>query len=346
VLNPASDSGKSHSDGITNVAQPNFYGMSEPFSHVVLFANGTPIGKTQAGSDGSWSITSNHLPDGGYTITAMAVDQFGVTMAPLVTIVPNLVIDTVGPRITFAAFDRLTGTETFTFQDVYQDGTTPGGSGLLIQSLSDAANYYLNRVHAPKVLGRYIVTDITVTPGADPLSQDVSVVFNNGAFNKGGYFRIIARAASVLMPSGIQDVAGNALDGEFYGQQSASGNGVPGGDFVANVKAFHQDTPGFGYSGPLTIIGFPHPNDPAGKFPKHSGSKKSKPHTSHPAKTTTVKVKTPTIKVKTPTIKVKTPTIKVETPKAMSMAEALKVRAQMLKIAARANSLALARRPF
>ena len=30
------------------------------------------------------------------------------------------------------------------------------------------------------------------------------------------------------------------LDGEFYGQQSASGNGVPGGDFIANVKSIHM----------------------------------------------------------------------------------------------------------
>jgi hypothetical protein len=267
ILNPASDSGKFNNDAITNVTQPNFYGTSEPFSHVVLSANGTMIGQAQAGSDGAWSITSNHLADGSYAITATATDQFGITTAGPVTIVPNLQIDTVGPRITYAAFDRLTGTEFFTFQDTLADGTTPGGSGPLAQSLSDAANYYLNRVHAPKVLGRYIVTDITVTPGATPASEDVTVVFNNGAFNHGGWFRIIARAASVLMTSGIQDVAGNALDGEFYGQQSASGNGVPGGDFVANIYSQHQNTPGFGYSGPLTIIGYPHPNDPSSKVP-------------------------------------------------------------------------------
>ena len=35
-LNPASDSGKYDNDGITDVAQPNFDGTSEPFSHVVL----------------------------------------------------------------------------------------------------------------------------------------------------------------------------------------------------------------------------------------------------------------------------------------------------------------------
>ena len=77
------------------------------------------------------------------------------------------------------------------------------------------------------MLGRYIVTDITVAPGATAASNDVTVVFNNGAFNHGGWFRIIARAASVVMPSGIQDVAGNALDGEFYGQHVGLGQRRP-----------------------------------------------------------------------------------------------------------------------
>ena len=66
-----------------------------------------------------------------------------------------------------------------------------------------------------------------------------------------------------MNPSGIRDVAGNALDGEFYGPQSASGNGVPGGNFIANIAAFHNTT-----FSPGTIIGTPHPNDPGGRFNK------------------------------------------------------------------------------
>jgi hypothetical protein len=313
ILNPASDSGKYNNDGITNVAQPNFYGTSEPFSHVTLYAKGNPVGQTQAGSDGAWSITSNHLADGTYAITATAVDQFGrTTTAAPVTIVPSLVIDTVGPRITFAAFDRLTATVTYTFQDVLQNGVTPGGTGLLVQSLSDAANFSLNRVHT-RPPGTYIVTGINVTPGATPLSEDVTVVFNNGKELKGGFFQIIARAKSALLVSGIQDIAGNALDGEFYGQQSASGNGVPGGDFIANIKSIHQNTPGFGYSGPLTIIGTPQPNDPKGNFPtknkgaghqKAAGSVKTKPiRVSLPSRNLTKRKVTITKKPSTPHVK-------------------------------------------
>ena len=54
-------------------------------------------------------------------------------------------------------------------------------------------------------------------------------------------------------------MAGNALDGEFYGPQSASGDGVPGGDFIANIAAFHNTT-----FSPGTVIGTVTPNDPGG----------------------------------------------------------------------------------
>jgi len=267
-LNPLSDSGKSHTDAITNVPRPNFYGVTQPYANVTLFANGIQVGQAEAASDGYWTITSNALADATYAITATAVDQFGLTKTTSpVTIVPSLVIDTVGPRVTAASYNRLTDTATFTFEDLQADGVTPG-SGLLVQSLSDAANYSLNRVHA-RPAGTFIVTSINVTPG----SEDVTVVFNNGTAIKGGYFQVIARAESALLASGIQDVAGNALDGEYYGQASSSGNGVRGGDFVANFKNIHQGTPGYGYSGAVTIIGYPHPNDPPAKFKPTTGKK-------------------------------------------------------------------------
>ncbi len=65
-LNPASDSGLSTgTPDVTNVNQPNFFGTSEPLSHVTCLATplaaggvASVIGTVQAGSDGSWSVTS------------------------------------------------------------------------------------------------------------------------------------------------------------------------------------------------------------------------------------------------------------------------------------------------
>jgi hypothetical protein len=277
-LDVASDSGKFHNDAITNVSQPTFLGTSEPFSHISLFATPTgggplvPIGQTEAASDGTWSITSNHLADGSYQITATAVDRFGVTTAGPINVLPNanqgpLVIDTVGPRVVNLTFDRLSGMVSVTFQD--------DRSGMLLQSLSDAANFTFNR-QPPQPPGKFIVTDLTVSGAMSPTSpQTVAVQINGGRQIRGGAFNFIVHAASVLRPSGVQDLAGNALDGEFYGPQSVSGNGVPGGDFVARLIAFHNLV-----KPPRTIIGFPHPNDPAGHFAK--GKRTVAPNRSQP----------------------------------------------------------------
>jgi hypothetical protein len=270
-LNPASDSGKFNNDGVTNVSGPNFFGTIEPFADVTLYATPTgggpakQIGQGQADSSGNWSITSNHLADNSYTITATAVDQFGkattTAPVPIQTAANNgpLVIDTVGARVTGLTFDRLTGTLVFTFLD--------DRSGMLTQSLNDAANYVFNNQRA-RPLGKYIVTSITTTgnpSGAGP--QNVTIIINHGRLLR-GFFQITALSKSPEKPSGIQDLAGNALDGEFYGAGSASGNGVPGGNFVANLNDFHH----FVFP-PFTVIGFPHPNDPAGHFRPRSTSR-------------------------------------------------------------------------
>jgi hypothetical protein len=216
------------------------------------------IGQGVTDANGNWSITSRLLANGSYTVTATAVDASGHTTAGPVAITTSstggpLVVDTVGPRVIGEHFDRLHGTVYLTFQD--------DRAGMLIQSLSDAANFTFNKQIA-KLPGTYIVTSLLVTGGVNPTDpQTVAIVINGGQPIRGGFYTITAHAASVLNRSGIQDLAGNALDGEFYGPGSASGNGVPGGDFVANIDAFHNLI-----FPPKTIIGTPHPNDPAGKF--------------------------------------------------------------------------------
>ena len=65
-LNPASDSGLSNQDGITNVTQPNFNGTSEPGAVVTLVAqplgggSAFQIAQTTTNSSGFWSVNSSH----------------------------------------------------------------------------------------------------------------------------------------------------------------------------------------------------------------------------------------------------------------------------------------------
>jgi len=251
ILNPASDSGLSNGvTDVTKVTQPDFFGTSQPFSHVSLFATAigsttaVPIGQVQAGSDGSWNIRSGvTLADGHYTITASAIDQFGETTTGPVTITSNLLIDTVGPVITGMFFNRLNGEVDYTILD-----PSPG-SGVSISSLLNSANYELTKVHANKAYpGKWIVTNVTETAGAAAGSYDVAVTFNNGNPIRGGFYLFTIRDSS-NGNSSVQDMAENHLDGVFTGS-FPSGNGVNGSDFVAELSGYHNKI-----FAPQTIVG-------------------------------------------------------------------------------------------
>jgi large repetitive protein len=239
-LNPASDSGVSDSDNITNVVQPNFIGTTnQPNATVDLYATvsgGAPvlIGQGVSSANDAWSITSNQaLATGTYVITAIAVDQFGHTISPDTAIVPDLVIDAVPPVITAASFDRFDDTVTVTYQDNL--------SGLDFANIGNGAFYHLSakplssKVPVPKLL---LPTAITITPAASPTSPvTVTVVFNHGHTVRGGSYLIVIDSGTG--DNGVQDIAGNALDGNFYGS-FPTGDSLAGGNFAASISTFHN----------------------------------------------------------------------------------------------------------
>ena len=135
-LNPASNSDVFKTADITDVDEPNFVGTtSQPDATVSLYATATGsstpvlIGTGMSDASGAWSITSTlALANGGYTITAVAVDASGHTVSSTTAIVPSLVIDTVGPKVTSVAFNRFQGQIVVTYQDY--GGVNNAGSGL------------------------------------------------------------------------------------------------------------------------------------------------------------------------------------------------------------------------
>ena len=243
-LNPASDSGISNSDNITNVVEPNFLGTtSEPGATVTLFAQATGsatpvvIGQGVSNADDAWSITANQaLADGSYAINAIAVDSSGHTVSMNTPIVPNLVIDTVGPKVTSVFFNRVSGIIQVTIQDY--GGVNNAGVGLNPSSLIDANNFSLVRFHQHGPAA-FLVTAINVSPGTLTGSQLVNLVFNGGKYIRGGHYFLTVRSVSPTNLTGIRDIAGNALDGEFYGF-FPSGNNARGGDFIAELDAVHH----------------------------------------------------------------------------------------------------------
>ena len=77
-----------------------------------------------------------------------------------------------------------------------------------------------------------------MTPGATPTSPVVAtVVFENGKLLRGGDYTVVIDSGTGN--AGNEDNAGKAISGNFYGT-FPSGDGRPGGDFVALIATIHD----------------------------------------------------------------------------------------------------------
>jgi len=169
-----------------------------------------------------------------------------------------LIIDTVGPTVTNVVFARLSGSVYVTFQD--------NRSGLAQTTLIDGANYMLNKLVHGKP-GQFLSSTITSAAAASPTApQQVKITFNGGRSIRGGQYLL------TILSAGITDVAGNALDGEFYGS-FPSGNGTPGGNFSAGLDAIHNTV----FAPSPIPNGYASPKNPSGRSTAHSPVRKVPP---------------------------------------------------------------------
>jgi hypothetical protein len=76
VLDASSDTGISHSDGITAATTPTFTGTAEAGATVKLYEDSTLLGSTVA-TGGTWSITSSALGEGQHTVSTIVTDAAG-----------------------------------------------------------------------------------------------------------------------------------------------------------------------------------------------------------------------------------------------------------------------------
>ncbi|WP_371767262.1 Ig-like domain-containing protein [Massilia sp.] len=76
VLDAASDTGSSHSDGITAATTPTFTGTAEAGATVDLYEGSTLLGSAVA-TGGIWSITSSALGAGQHTVSTIVTDAAG-----------------------------------------------------------------------------------------------------------------------------------------------------------------------------------------------------------------------------------------------------------------------------
>jgi hypothetical protein len=100
VLDSASDSGASNSDGITSDTTPTFTGSADNGSTVSIYDGAMLLGSVVAGA-GGWSFTSGTLGSGSHTITAVASDTAGNTSDASGAL--SITIDNVAPATTSVA---------------------------------------------------------------------------------------------------------------------------------------------------------------------------------------------------------------------------------------------------
>ena len=79
-------------------------------------------------------------------------------------------------------------------------------------------------------------------PPPDPRTDSVTVhvVFNHKHILSSGKYEVLINSGTG--DTGIHDVAGNALDGNLHGTVR-TGDGLPGGDFIAAISTFHRFVP-------------------------------------------------------------------------------------------------------
>lgn len=91
-----SDTGVSHSDGITSNVTPTFSGVTEGYATIHLRIDGVFVGKYVTGKSGVWSISAEGLTDGVHTVTATATDFSDNESEPSTV---SITIDTTNPDI-------------------------------------------------------------------------------------------------------------------------------------------------------------------------------------------------------------------------------------------------------
>ncbi|ECP3031755.1 BapA prefix-like domain-containing protein [Salmonella enterica] len=90
-------------NGATNDTTPTFSGTGEIGSTIILYNNGSEIGRTTVGDNGSWNFTPAALTPGTYIITVTETDVAGNISPPSASV--TFAVDTTAPAnpvITFA----------------------------------------------------------------------------------------------------------------------------------------------------------------------------------------------------------------------------------------------------
>jgi subtilisin family serine protease len=186
-LAPASDTGASNTDNITNDNTPTFNGTGTIGATIRIYADGVEVGNGLVNVSGNWSVTTSALTDGVRQMTARAQNGAG-TSGPSPAL--PVTIDTVAPTINSPNFAFSLSPHTIGLPFSENVSASLADADLEVTNLDTSANVPAQHTYIGGANTALVTfTGVPVLPSAD--------------------YDIRIRLAGA--GGGVQDVAGNNL---------------------------------------------------------------------------------------------------------------------------------------
>ncbi|EGW7140143.1 BapA prefix-like domain-containing protein [Salmonella enterica] len=220
-------------NGATNDTTPTFSGTGEIGSTIILYNNGSEIGRTTVGDNGSWNFTPAALTPGTYIITVTETDVAGNISPPSASV--TFAVDTTAPAnpvITFAE-DNVGDV-----QNNVVSGATTGDNTPVIHGTGDIGSV-ITLYNGSSVLGVVTVDEtgawtLPVTSALLDGTYTLTAIAADAAGNSSGVsnsFTFTVDTVPLLPPvvneilDDVAPVTGPLTDGAFTNDRTLTING-------------------------------------------------------------------------------------------------------------------------
>ncbi|ENR7480094.1 BapA prefix-like domain-containing protein [Salmonella enterica] len=236
-------------NGATNDTTPTFSGTGEIGSTIILYNNGSEIGRTTVGDNGSWSFTPAALTPETYTITVTETDIAGNISPPSASV--TFTLDTTAPANPVITFAEDNVGEV---QDTIVSGATTDDNTPVIHGTGDIGSV-ITLYNGSSVVGVVTVDEtgtwtLPVTSALPDGIYTLTAIAADAAGNSSGVSNSFTFTVDTvpLQPPVVNEilddvapVTGPLTDGAFTNdrQPILNGTGEPG----ATITIFDNGTP-------------------------------------------------------------------------------------------------------